>query len=130
MRNVMLAVISAITFFSAFGPSANAADKKGNQIVGAVWEVKLKNAKENWVTAIRVRADRKGDVYYDGKQVGTHKRKGDQVILVLEDIPDKLVNLNGTYSVRPIRTDNKLYTGEFESENGKKIPVRLHLLAD
>lgn len=130
MQNILLSTIAALLLLGAIRQHADAADKKGDRIVGAVWEVKLKNAKEKWVTVIRVRADRKGDVYYDGKKVGTHKRKGDQVILVLDEVPEKLVNLNGTYSVRPIRMDKKLYTGEFESENGKNIPVRLQLIID
>lgn len=113
-----------LLLFAAIGlATASAKD----DVVGAIWGIKLKNPKGEFVEVIKVRATLKGEIYYDGKPIGTHTHKGDDVKLVIDKKGPKL---NGTYTLTKIKKDATIWAGTFKNEDGKEIPVRMGLIKD
>jgi hypothetical protein len=98
-----------------------------DKVVGAIWSLRIKNPKGEWVGGTQFRATLDGKVYFEGKQVGTHARKGDDVEMVLDK---KSPRFNGTYTFRKVKRDARLWEGTFKGANGSEARVRLKLVED
>lgn len=113
---------------ATFGSIAQGDDKKKDEFVGAIWALNVKTPKGEWVEAMKFRATVKGELMYDGKQIGTHKAKGDELTMTIDK---KGPRLNGSYSLTKIKRDNSAWAGTLKrSDDGAEVPVRMKLLKD
>lgn len=113
-------------FVLVMGLVASVGTTTADDKVGAIWSLPIKNSKGEWVST-QFRATVDGKVYFEGKQVGTHARKGDDVEMVLDK---KSPRFNGTYSFKKVNRDATLWEGTFKGENGSEVPVRIKLVKD
>ncbi len=126
MSRTLIPGLVLATGLLASGPGAtHAADKA----IGAIWEPYLKNpANDQWVKRPVFRCTPDGKVYADGKVVGSHKNKGNNVEIVVTG--SKVDANNGTFKEVRVTRDSSLWEGTYTSKAGVELPVRLKLLAD
>ena len=122
-----LFLVAAFTV-SALTGGASGQEKKKDEYVGAIWALNVKNMKGEWIEAMKVRATLKGELMFDGKQIGTHKTKGDDLTMVIDKKGPKL---NGAYKLTKVKMDNTWWAGTLKrDDDGAEVPVRLRLLKD
>lgn len=123
MRTTMALALAALTLTTTAGYSAD------DEFVGAIWTLRVKNPKGEWIEATKFRATTEGKVFFEGKQVGTHKTKGADEITMTWD--KKGPRLDGTYTLNRVKKDGEWWAGTLKrASDGKEVPVRLALVKD
>jgi len=61
--------LSALVLVASLASQASAEDK----FVGAIWQMKVKTPKGEWVDAVKFRADDAGKLFFEGEKIGTYK---------------------------------------------------------
>lgn len=113
--------------FVAFNGRLVADDKK-DEYVGAIWSLKVKDMKGEWIEAMKMRATLKGEIFFEGKKIGTHSNKGDEIKMTIDKKGPKL---NGAYNLTKVKKDNTWWAGTLKrSEDDVEVPVRMVLVKD
>src|SRR5262245_14215911 len=98
-----------------------------DKFVGAIWGMKVKNPQGEWIDVAKFRATRDGKVYFEGKQIGTHKSVNANEVTM--EWTEKGPRLNGKYKLLRVRKDGEWWAGTLtRASDGVEVPVRLGLI--
>lgn len=119
-------LMAVLLLVSLCGSGVSRAEDK---IIGAVWQVTIKNDKGKYVTFGLIRCTTDGKVFHDGKEVGTHKNTG------LETVEITITNAanplhNGVSKATKVAKDGTIWEGVHKRTDGKEIPARMQLKKD
>jgi hypothetical protein len=123
MRGFAGGILVAVVGLTVVSDPAPAED----EVVGAVWSMRMKNKQGDWVEVVKFRATLDGKVFHEGKQVGTHTSKGEDIEIVIDKVRPRL---NGTYTFMKVRKDAKFWAGTLKRSDGSEEPARIVLLKD
>jgi hypothetical protein len=117
-----------VCILALIGPMAATATVE-DKFVGAIWQMRVKNEKGEWIDVAKFRATKDGKVYFEGKQIGTHKSVNANEVTM--EWTEKGPRLNGKYKLLRVRKDGAWWAGTLTRANdGVEVPIRLGLIGD
>ncbi len=110
--------------------SSQATLQAQDKVIGAVWEVWVKDAKTGKYQSVGLyRCNVDGKVYRDGKVVGSHKNTSmENVEITISNAPN--AKSNGVTKTSKVTKTGTLWEGVHTTKDGTEIPIRMKLIAD
>ncbi|MFO0804008.1 MAG: hypothetical protein U0791_12920 [Gemmataceae bacterium] len=100
-----------------------------DKIIGAIWQVNYKNDQGKYVSFGLIRCTVDGKVFIDGKEVGTHKNTGFEMV-ELEITNSPIPGVNGKSKATKVKKDGTVWEGVHKRADGKEVPIRMFLKKD